>query len=155
MAEMPPCVVGEALRSAIDFPSAADIERLVVHQEHAAGRLALRVAQRGDVDTLRPAVDRVRARVAGLLGDFRGLQHADDFGLARGGLGVEDVDARRTQAGHDEITAFGMRMRRIRTQAGAAGVPAEMMQFVADVRHCHRADHLRVGWRSGIDVDHG
>src|SRR5688572_21959537 len=38
MAEMPPCVIGELLRPAIDLPLAANIEGFVIHQENAARR---------------------------------------------------------------------------------------------------------------------
>ena len=41
-------------RSALDLPPAADVKRLVVHQKDTAGRLALRVAERIDINTLRP-----------------------------------------------------------------------------------------------------
>src|SRR5687767_14757740 len=43
-------------------------------------------------------------------------------------------------------------MRRVRTQARAAGVPAEMMQLVADIRHAGLADLPAVALRRGIDV---
>jgi hypothetical protein len=48
-----------------------------------------------------------------------------------------------------------MGVRRVRAQAGGAGVPAEVVQFVAGVRHRGGADDLRIGLGLGIDVDHG
>ena len=59
--EMPPGIICEMLRPAVDLPLAAHIERLVVHQEHAARSLALAVAQRRDIDAFRAAMHRVRA----------------------------------------------------------------------------------------------
>ncbi len=113
VAEMPPDVIGELLRPAIDLPAAERLEALVIHHEDAARRLAVRVAERRDVDAARPAMDGVRARVAGLLGDLLRLDHLDDLRLARVGLGVEDVDARGAQARHDQVAPLDVRMRRV------------------------------------------
>ena len=66
VAEVPPRVIGEVLRPAIDLPVAAHVEGLVVHQEDAARRLAFAIAERRDVDALRAAMHRVRPRIAGL-----------------------------------------------------------------------------------------
>ena len=90
-------------------------------------------------------MDRVRARVAGLLGDLLRLDHLDDLRVARVGLGVEDVDARGAQARHDEVAPLDVRMRRVRAEARRAGVPAEMVQLVAGIRHRDAADDLRIG----------
>ena len=153
VAEMPPGVVGELLRPAIDLPAAERLEALVIHHEHAARRLAVLVAERRDVDAARPAMDGVRAGVAGLLGDLLRLDGLDELGIARVGLGVEDVDARGAQARHHQIAPLHVRMRHLRTQARRAGVPAEMVELVAGIRHRHRADDLGIGRRLRIDVD--
>ena len=81
------------LGSAVHLPLAAHVEGLVVHQEHAARPLALPIAERGDIDALRPAMHRVRAGVAGLVGHLLRLDHLDDVRLLRIGLRVQDVDA--------------------------------------------------------------
>src|SRR5580704_2425821 len=47
-----------------------------------------------------------------------------------------------------------MRMRRIGTERGAACVPAEMMQLVANVWHFGASDDLRVGFRFWIEIEH-
>src|SRR5439155_12256029 len=47
VAEMPPHVVGEMLRAAIDLPAAKHLEALVIHHEDAAGPLPLLIAERG------------------------------------------------------------------------------------------------------------
>ena len=71
VAEVPPEVVGEVLRSAIALPAALDLERLGVEHEDAAGAVAVAVAERVDVDPVGPAVRGVRAAVAGLRGSLR------------------------------------------------------------------------------------
>ena len=155
VAEMPPRVIGEMLRAAIDLPLPAHIERFRVHEEDAAGALAFAIAKRRHVDAFRAAMDGVRARIAGARRDLGGLDDLDDLGLLRVGLGVEDVNARRSQARHNEITALHMGMRRVGAEARRAGVPAEMMQLVAGVRHGDRVDDLRIARRFGIDIHHG
>src|SRR5262249_18667642 len=70
VAEVPPAVVGELLRAALDLPAAERLEGLVVDDENAARPLAVLVAERGDVDAAGPAMDRVRAGITGLLGEF-------------------------------------------------------------------------------------
>src|ERR1700688_4382902 len=61
--EMPPRIVGELLRPAIDLPLSANVEAFVVHEKDAARGFALGVAQRRDVKSLRSTVDGVRPRV--------------------------------------------------------------------------------------------
>ena len=152
---MPPEIVGEPLRSAVDLPAAEHVEGLGVHQEHAARRVALRVAERRDVDAVGPAMDGVRPAIAGRLDHLFRLDHPHDRRVLRVGLGVDDVDARRAQARHHEIAPLHMRMRRVGAEARAACVPAEMVQLVARLRHVDAADDLRIGGRGGVDIDHG
>src|SRR5439155_15803488 len=97
VAEMPPGIIAELLRSAVDLPAAERLETLLIHDEDAAGRLAIFVAQRSDIDPTRPAVDRVRAGIAGLVGKLCRLDHLDDLGRARIWFGIENVDARGAQ----------------------------------------------------------
>src|SRR5207249_6441526 len=52
------------------------------------------------------------------------------------------VEARGAQAGHDQVTALDVRMRGVRTEGGAASIPAKMMQFIAEVGHGPLADAL-------------
>ena len=142
VAEMPPGVIGELLRPAIDLPAAERLEALVIHDEDAARRLAVLVAERRHIDAARPAMDGVRARIAGLLGDLLRLDHLDDLRVARIGLGVEDVDARGAQARNHQIAPLHVRMRHLRAQARRAGVPAEMVELVAGIgrrRPCRRS----------------
>src|SRR5215831_7811736 len=113
VAEVPPGIVGEVLLPAVDLPLAAYVERLVIHQEYSTRTLALAVSQGRDIDAFRPAVDRVRPGIASLVSDLVRLDHLDDLGGPRVGLGVEDVDARRPQARHNKIAPLDMRVRRI------------------------------------------
>jgi hypothetical protein len=147
MAEMPPGIVGELLRPAVDFPAPKHFEILVVHEEDAAGSLSLGIAHRGDVHAFRAAMHCMRTAIAGALGEFGRLDHLDDLWLSRIGLGVDDVNARGTQAGHHEIAPLGVGMRRVGAQAGGAGVPAEMMQLVARIRHGHLFDDRAIAGR--------
>ena len=153
--EVPPEVVGELLRPAVGLPLALDREVLVVEQEHAAGPVALRVAERGDVDAVGAAVDRVRAAVAGLARDLVGLDDLDELGRARVLLDVEDVDARGAQARDEQVAALDVRVRGPRAQRRGARVPAEVVQLVADVGHVEAADERAVGRRARLEVEHG
>ena len=57
---------------------------------------------------------------------------------------VHDVDARRAEAGHDQVGAVGAVARR------RAAVPAEVVELVADVRH-----RQLVGDLAALGVDDG
>src|SRR5690606_29195739 len=135
VAEVPPGVIGELLRPAVDLPSSEDLEGVMIHQEDAAWCSTLGIGERRDIDALRAAMDGVGARVAGTLGDLAWLDHLHDLRVSGIGLGIEDVDARGAQPRHDEIAALSMRMRSVRTETGRACVPAEMMELVAGVGH--------------------
>src|SRR5277367_5982959 len=50
VAEMPPEIVTKELGAAIDLPAAEHVEAFVIEQEDAAGSVALRIAERADVD---------------------------------------------------------------------------------------------------------
>src|SRR5690606_15875746 len=71
--EVPPEVVGQVLRAAVDLPAAQHLEGVVVQDGDAAGPAAVRAAQRGDVQPVGAAVHGVRAGVAGPLGQLLGL----------------------------------------------------------------------------------
>jgi hypothetical protein len=134
--QVPPEVVREVLVPAVAFPRAAYLEGGVVQ----------------DRDAVRAAGHGVRPGVAGLAGQFLGRDLLDQDGVARIVLGVEHVDPRRPQAGHDEIPALHVRVRRGRAQGAAARVPAEVVQLVAGVRQVGPADHaaVRGGGRIGV-----
>ena len=146
VAQMPPHVVGEVLRSAVLLPRTDHLERVVVEQRDAAGTVvAVRSAQRGHEDAARPAVHGVRPRVSGLGGEFVGLDRVRQHWVSRVGLGVEDISVRRPDTGDDEVAPLhGMALVAVVAQRARAGVPAEVVQFVAGRRKLGPADHLTV-----------
>src|SRR5262249_49454818 len=104
------------LRSAVDRPAAEGLETLVIHDEDAAGRLAVLVSEGGDIDAPGPAMDGMRAGIAGLVRKLRRLDDFDDFRRPRIGVGVENVDARGAQARDHEVASLYMEVRRVRAQ---------------------------------------
>jgi hypothetical protein len=150
---VPPHVISQMLRAAIDLPLTADVERLRIHDERATGTVAARSAERAHVDAIRPAVNRVRRRIAGAIRKLLGLDDLHDLRLPGIRLRVQDVNTRGVDSRHDEVAALHVRMRRIRAQARAAGVPAEVMQLVARVGHVGLPDEPAVALRGWIEVN--
>src|ERR1051325_1533173 len=115
------------------LPRADDLE-LVVQEQEPAGAFALVVAEHRDHDVaVGETVDGVRRRqlrLADDLGRFNDLVH---LRLARV-HGIDDVDPARQDAGDDEIAPFAASL------AARAGVPAEVVQLIAD-----RSEERRVG----------
>src|ERR1700719_943392 len=70
VAEMPPKIVREILRPAIDFPSPEHVEALVIEQEYSAGTVASGCSESAHVDCVGSTMDRMRAAVAGARRDF-------------------------------------------------------------------------------------
>jgi hypothetical protein len=151
--EVPPEVVRQVLRPALLLPLPLQLERLGIHQEDAAGAVAAGRPERAPVHAVGTAVNRVRRRVSRLADEFLGLDDLHDFRLLRVGLRVEDVDPRRPDAGHDQVAPLDVGVRGLRAQAGAAGVPAEVVQLVVATRKIHLADELAVGGGPQIEVD--
>ena len=114
MPEVPPHVIGQLLRAAVDLPAATHLEGLVVHEEHTAGGLARGVAQGGNVDALRSAVHGMRAGIPGPVGHLLRRNHFDNVRMARVWLDIQNVDARGPQARHDEVPPLDVGMRRVR-----------------------------------------
>ncbi len=129
-------------------PAAGDVE-LVVEQQEPAGQVTLRVAEHRDHDLAgRQAVDRVRTGEIRLRDDFFRADHLVHLWPPRVG-DVDDVDASRLQAGHDQEPPHVFCV----AVAAAARVPAEVMQLVPELGHGHALNHLRIGGRSRVDVD--
>ena len=110
-------------------------------------------AERADVNPLRPAMDGMGPRITRLFEDFLGLDDLMDLGLRWMGLGVHHIDARRADARNDQIAALEEGVAGERRQGRRAGVPAEMMKFVALVGHRHRMNDLAVSRRAALHVD--
>src|SRR5262245_28124695 len=107
------------LVTAVDLPATEDVERLAVHDEHArrpVGAILPGATKRAHVDAFRPAMDRVGARVAGLLEHLFRLDDLVNRGLGRIGLGVHDVYPRGTEPGDDQVSSLEERMTSERRQ---------------------------------------
>ena len=150
--EMPPHVVGQFLRSAIELPASTNLERLRIEQERAARPVAVGRAERAEKNPVRPAVHGVRRRVARAPGNGLRLDDLHDARPSGIGLRVENVNARRVDARHDQIAPFHVRMRRVGAQAGTARVPAEVVELVPRVRHVGLANQPAVTLRGRIQV---
>ena len=114
---MPPEVVSELLGSTVHLPPPQHVERFMVHEEDAARPVARSVGERADVYAFRPAVDGVRPRIAGALGELLAFDRPDELGLRGVRLGVEDVKARGPDTRNHEITTLDMRVGCVRAQA--------------------------------------
>ena len=121
------------------FPALGDREVAGVEDRESPRRVAVGVAEHRDRDDVaRHAVHRVRRRQPELVTDLITLDHVLD--RRRPWVGdVEEVDPARAETGDDQRVALelGMACRRAR-------VPAEVVQFVADIRHVGAADDLAV-----------
>src|SRR5215210_3738088 len=153
VAEVPPEVVGQVLRSPVDLPGSQGVEALVVHDEDAPRAAAIGSAQRTHVEALRTAVDGVGTAVARAVVQLLWLYHLDDARPSRVGLGVDDVDARRADAGYDQVPPLDVRVRSVGAQRRTARVPAEVVQLIPGVWQVHTPDDLAVGLRIRIDIE--
>src|SRR5580704_15768806 len=140
VSQMPPEVIAEILRPAIDFPLPENIEAVRVQHEYASGSLPVRCTERAEENPVRATMDGVWAAISGTGSDRLRFNDLDDFRFAWIGLRIDDVNSGRADAGHDQIAPLGMGMRRVRAQASAARVPAEVMQFISGVGHIHLPD---------------
>ncbi len=151
---MPPEVVGQVLRPAIPLPRPLNLEGLVVEHEDPAGPVAARRAERVEVDPLGPAVHGVQRLVPGLARYLVALDHLHQPGIARIRLGVEHVDARGARARHDQVAPLHVRVRGVGAEVRAAGVPAEVVQFVVAVGQLRLPDDAAVRRGLWVGVHH-
>ena len=140
------------MRTAVNFPFAENLKAVRIHYENSAGAFARSGAERAAENSLGTAVDGVRAAVAGAFGENIGLDYFYDFRAARVGFGVNNMDARGLDARDDQVAALRMGMRHVGAEACAAGIPAEVMEFVAGIRHIHTADNRAVRTGRGVHV---
>ena len=117
------------------------------------GPVAVGISERANVNRFRSAVNRVRTRIVGARKNFLRLDDFDDLWFPRIGLRIDDVNTRRADTRHDQVTTFDVRMRRIRTQRRTARVPTKVMQLVTKIWHPHLADALAVRGRLGININ--
>src|ERR1700739_2141284 len=99
----------QRLRTTVDLPPSEHLERLAVHDEdtrRSIGTILATAAERADVDAIRTAVDGVRPRVSSLPEDFLRLDDLVNLRLGRIRFGIHDINARRPDAGDDQIAPF-------------------------------------------------
>ena len=99
-------------------------------------------------------MNRVRPRVPGLLEHFLGLDDLVDRRFGGIGFGIHDINARGAHPGNDQVAPIEERVAGERRQCRRAGVPTEMVELVALVRHRQRVDDLAVCRRAGLYIDH-
>src|SRR4029450_6701470 len=112
--EMPPKIVAKILGPAVHFPFSEDIKAKVIQQEDSGGAISVRRPQGADVNAIGSAVNGVRARIAGACKNLLRWDDLYDEGIARVRLGVQHVDTRRADTGHNKITAVDVWMLRLR-----------------------------------------
>lgn len=150
---MPPDVVGEPLRSAVALPGAQHFEAFVVQQGDAARPVrTVRAAQAGQEHAVGAAVECVRTRVSGLGGQLLGLDRFDEAGAGGIGVGVEDVQPGGAQSRNDQVAPRSAVMTGMRQRA-RAGVPAEVVQFVAQAGQLDVGGHAAVHGGFGVGAD--
>jgi hypothetical protein len=104
LAGLVPEVVVELRRRTAVLPATLDLEGARVEAGEAAGAAALRVAEHAhDHVVARHAVGGVGTAVPGLLGQLLRLDHLLDPWPSRIVGHVQDVNARRAEAGHDQV----------------------------------------------------
>ena len=143
--EVPPEVVGQHLRASVGFPFALHLKGLMVEHEYPARAFAIRSAKGVHIDRIWTAVDGVRAAVPGLLLEILSLDDFCDLWVPRIVLGINDEDVGRSQSTKQQVSALDVRVRHVRAQRCAAGVPAEVVQLVPRCWHFHPADYLLIG----------
>jgi hypothetical protein len=153
--DVPPHVVGQVLVAAVGLPLADHLERVVVEQRHAAGALLAVAAEAGHEQPAGPAVHGVRPGVAGPLAELVGLEHLDDLRGRRVVLDVQHVQPGGPQPGDDQVLPAAVVVPAARAERAGAGVPAEVVQLVAEIGQLGEADHGAVAGRGRVDVDHG
>ncbi len=144
------------LKAAVHFVAPEYLERFAIQDENARrtiGPVSAAAPQRGYVDALRTAMDGVRPGIAGLAEDLLGLDDLVDPGLGRLGLGIDNVDPGRADARNDEKAALQERVAGKRGERGRTGIPSEMVELIAFIRHDDRVDDLAVATGCGIDID--
>src|SRR5690348_11863340 len=92
IAQVPPKIVREILRTTIKFPAAEHIETFMIKQEQSARAFTFRVAQCTDVNGVGPAMDRMRTAVSSARRQLFGFDYFNDLRTAWLRLGINDMD---------------------------------------------------------------
>src|SRR5215510_396005 len=134
--QVPPEIVVQVLGSAINLPTAKDVKRLAVHNEHARwpiGAIFTAATERADVDAFRTAMNSVGPRVAGLLEHLVGLDDLVDACLGGIGLRIHDINPRGAEPGDDQVAPLEEGVASEGRQCRRARVPTKMVELVARV----------------------
>src|SRR5262245_51672738 len=142
--QVPPKIVMQELRAAVDFPLTENFKRLAIEHEDPTGALAVGISERANVNGFRPAVNCMRARIIRARENFLRLDDFHDLRFPRIGLRIDDVNPRGADPRHNQVTPFDVRMRRVRTQRRTARIPSEMMQLITKLGHPDFPDALTV-----------
>src|SRR5881394_330547 len=132
---MPPEIVMQKLRTPIHLPLTQNVERFAIEHENASGAIAIGRAKRANVNAFWSTVNRMRTRIVSPGEDFVRLNHFDYLGFSRIRLCINDVNARRAQARHNQVPALYVWVRRIRAKRRAACIPTKVMQLITELRH--------------------
>ena len=119
--------------------------------QESARRLALRIAKHRDDDVRAEAMNRVRRRQIGLRFDLGTLDHLVQARAPGIGRTVDNVQVGAAHSRHDQIASFLARI----VVTRRTGVPAHVMQLVADAGHLEPTDNLAVGRALRVGVDGG
>src|SRR6185369_13560007 len=123
--QVPPEIVSQGLWSPINFPLSEDIKAEMVEEKNTARALAIRRTERAHINSLRPAMDRVRPRVICSREELGRFNGANDRWFPGIGFGIDDIDARGAKARDDKITSLDVRVWRVGAQRGTARIPAK------------------------------
>src|SRR5262249_33588943 len=93
VAEMPPEIIGEILRTAVHFPAAQHVEAFMIEEEQPSRTSTLGSAKGANVDRVGAAMNGMRTTIAGARGEFFWFDYLDDLRITRLRFGVNDVDA--------------------------------------------------------------
>src|SRR5215813_2748267 len=144
VAEMPPEVVGQVLWPPVHFPLSKHIEGFTIEQKDASWPASLLRSQSAHIDAFWPTMNGMGPGVSGAFHDFFRFDDLDDFRFAWIRFGIYDVNARRAQSGHNQVTPLDVRMWRVWTKRRTACVPAEVMQLIAGLGHIYLANNFTV-----------
>src|ERR1700722_7051121 len=130
MSEVPPEVVSQILGAVAPFPRSLKLKCFCIYQEDAAGTVAAGRTERAAVDAVGATMNGVGRCVARLLNELLRLNHLYDLGMIGVRFRIQDMNAGRPNAGHNQVTTLHVGVRSLRAEARAARVPAKVMQLI-------------------------
>src|SRR5262245_42328736 len=94
---MPPKIVGQVLRAAVEFPASSNLERLGIEDKDTARAFTIGGPDGVDINAIRPAMGRMWTRIASALYHRFRLNDLDDLRIPWIRLGINNVNSRRAQ----------------------------------------------------------